>query len=102
MRFGLLSPFKQCNTSSKYVLLEMTLLIIPCHHPWTLHGPTLMASNKVRPIHLKLLFLSITICYKHKQRQMRAEQARQAKVDTENSLQTSDQLIGKIMDAQPR
>ena len=40
--------------------------------------------------------------YKHKQRQMRAEQARQAKVDTENSLQTSDQLIGKIMDAQPK
>ena len=40
--------------------------------------------------------------YKHKQRQMRAEQAGQAKVDTENSLQTSDQLIEKIMDAQPR
>ena len=39
--------------------------------------------------------------YKHKQRQMRAEQAWQAKVDTENSLQTSDQLIEKIMDAQP-
>ena len=40
--------------------------------------------------------------YKLKQRQMRAEQARQAKVDTENSLQTSDQLIEKIMHAQPR
>ena len=40
--------------------------------------------------------------YKHKQRQMRAEQARQAKVDTENSLQPSNQLIEKIMHAQPR
>ena len=31
--------------------------------------PTWMAGNKVRPIHLKLLFLFITICYKHTRRQ---------------------------------
>lgn len=40
--------------------------------------------------------------YKHKQRQMKAEQAKQAKVDNENALQTSDQLITKIMKAQSR
>lgn len=38
--------------------------------------------------------------YKLKQRHIKEEQAQQAKVDSENSLQTSEDLMTKIMTAQ--
>ena len=40
--------------------------------------------------------------YKLEQRRIKEEQAKQAKVDSENSLQDSKALIKKIMTAQPK